>query len=310
MHVKNRSQLKKNSIIGLFASVVILFGFFITIYAQEFLNNQVLEVSPPSQEIQLNPGESITVETKVRNRSAKTLPIKVRIEDFTATGSEGQVALVKQDAKYSLVSWSTVEPGSFSLSPNEERTVLVKLSVPRDAAGGRYGSVVFGVASSEKEQKQTGSAVSQEIASLFLVKVNGPATENLTLNKFTAPQFAEFGPVSLAMTFKNSGNVHVRTYGLIAITDMFGNKTKDVLVTPTNVFPGAERVVRTNFDKKFLFGRYTALAVMNYGSKNESLGAAVSFIVVPVRYILLGLLIILVLYKLRKRINKAFRAFS
>jgi len=300
---------KKNPVIWILAFVAIFLVGFSATSAQEFLSDQSLEVSPPSQELKVNPGESISVQAKVRNKSRKALPIKVRVEDFTASGDEGQVALVKQDPKYSLVNWTSIATSNFTLEPGETKSIEAKISVPKDAAGGRYGSIVFGV-TGDVARGEKAAAVSQEIASLFLVRVNGPASESLALEQFTAPSFSEFGPVPFNMKFINSGNVHVRTYGLVNVSDMFGKKVDDVVVTPTNVFPGSNRVVHSQLSNKWLFGRYTALAIMNYGSKNESLTASTTFIVAPVKFILIGLFALFILFKSRKRIKKALRALS
>src|SRR3990167_10127248 len=77
-------------------------------------SGQGLEVSPPSQEIIVNPGQSTTIRTKVRNRSNATLPIEVRVEDFTATGEQGQIEL-DANSPYSVKNWIKLSDSSFSL---------------------------------------------------------------------------------------------------------------------------------------------------------------------------------------------------
>src|SRR5947208_1235838 len=62
---------------------------------------QGLEVSPPSQEVTVDPGGTIMVKAKIRNPGNNTLPIQVHIEDFTAKGNEGQVELTA-NSPYSI----------------------------------------------------------------------------------------------------------------------------------------------------------------------------------------------------------------
>ena len=110
------------------------------------------------------------------------------------------------------------------------------------------------------------------------------------------------------LTFANEGNVHVKTFGLVNVTDMFGNKVADVVVKGTNVFPQAERSVKATLDKPFLFGNYSATAVMYYGSTNQSLTSTTTFFVFPARIAAIILGILFLIYLMRKRLKKAGKA--
>lgn len=266
---------------------------------------QGLEVSPPSQEVAIDPGSTTTVKAKLRNPGSKTLPISVHIEDFTAKGDEGQVELT-MDSPYSVASWAKVSPAEFELEPGESQEVTATINAPSDAAGGRFGSFVFAVKS--KSEEGNTAAVAQQVASLFLVRVSGPVDEKLTIKSISAPAFSEFGPVPFDIAFSNGGNVHTKTYGLVNVTDMFGNKVEDVVVKGTNVFPGADRNIKAELDKKFLFGNYKATALMYYGSANESLTATTTFFVFPVRVAAVILAILLIIFFMRKRLKKAGKA--
>jgi len=266
---------------------------------------QGLTVSPPTQEVSIDPGGTTTITAKLRNSGNNTLPIQVHVEDFTAQGSGGEVQL-NANSPYSIASWTKVTPSNFELAPGEEQEVTATITAPKDSAGGHYGSFVFGVVA----PKTTGSsaALSQEIASLFLVRVNGPVNEKLTFKGISAPAYSEFGPVPMTLDFVNGGNVHVKTFGLVNVRDMFGNKVADVVVTGTDVFPGAERMIQAQLNKRFLIGTYTASALMYYGSQNQSLTAETSFFVFPTRIAVIIIVVIIILYLMRKRLKKAGKA--
>mgnify|MGYP000243345136 CR=1 FL=1 len=51
--------------------------------------------------------------------------------------------------------------------------------------------------------------------------------------------------------FKNDGNIHVKTQGLVNVTDIFGNNTMDIVVNPSNIFPQASRIVEGKIANKF-----------------------------------------------------------
>lgn len=271
------------------------------------LSGQSLEVSPPSQELQVDPGQTKTVKAKLTNKSNDTLPIAAHIEDFSASGEEGQVEL-SAGGTWSVVSWTKVTPTRFTLGPGESKEVTATISVPKDAAGGRYGSFVFGV-EANPDTTQSAAALSQQIASLFLLRISGPVNEKLSLEQLSAPKLSEFGPVPFLLRFKNEGNVYTKTYGLINVSDMFGRKVSDIVVTGTNVFPSSTRNIYAKLNKKFLIGKYTATAVMYYGtSQPDTLTSTVTFYVFPLRLFIPVAVLLLICFLARKRLKKALKA--
>lgn len=305
--MKLNARLKNHWI--LLGSLVVVLGGVVFVSLGNYVTAQVagqgLEVSPPSQDVTIDPGGTTTVKAKLRNPGNNSLPVTVHVEDFTAKGEEGQVELTA-NSPYSVASWTKVSPDKFELAPGESREVTATINAPKDAAGGRFGSFVFSV----QADGSGGNAatVSQEIASLFLVKVSGPVDEKLTLKNFSAPAFSEFGPVDLSVNFANAGNVHVKAFGLINVTDMFGRKVADIVVPGTNIFPNADRIVKAQLKDRFLFGNYTATALMYYGTQNQSLTATTSFFVFPVRIAVAILIVLFILIAMRKRLKKASRA--
>jgi len=266
---------------------------------------QGLTVSPPTQEATIDPGGTTTITAKLRNDGNSTLPIAVHIEDFTAQGSGGEIQL-NANSPYSIASWTKVSPSSFDLAPGEEQEVTATITAPKNAAGGHYGSFIFGVVPTKSTNNS--AAISQEVASLFLIRVSGPVNEKLTLKSISAPNYSEFGPVPMTLDFVNDGNVHVKTFGIVNVRDMFGNKVADVVVTGTEIFPSAERQIQTQLNKRFLIGNYTASAIMYYGSQNQSLNAETSFFVFPTRIAIIILVILVIIYLMRKRLKKAGKA--
>lgn len=283
------------------AGTVLLTNKFVTAQSA----TQGLEVSPPSQEVTIDPGDVKTIKAKITNKSNNTLPMEVRVEDFTAKGDEGQIELTTT-SEYSVASWTKLSTTNFSLAPGESQEVIATITVPGDAAGGRFGSFVFAV---KPETPQPGTAaLSQQIASLFLVKVSGPVDEKLSIKSFSGPAFSEFGPITLDIKFANDGNVHIKPYGLVNVTDIFGRKVADIVVPGANIFPQADRIINTTLDKQFLIGPYTATALMYYGAENQSLTATTTFFVFPTRVAAIVLGVLVVLYLLRKRLRKALKA--
>ena len=276
-----------------------------SVMAQLPSSSRGLEISPPlKDDLRVDPGKTVEHKVKVTNKSTADINIKVRVNEFTAAGEGGQVALKEDSA---LASWVTFTPESFALKGGETKEVTLSINPPANAAGTYSGSVVFSVVG---DTTPGAAAVSQEVASLFLVTVNGPTNEGAMIQKISAPQFVEFGPVPVMIEFKNTGNVYVKPYGLITVTDMFGRTVKNVVVKGQNILPNAARVVTENIDTKFLVGQYKTTAILYYGAKNQSLTATTTFWAFPVRIVAIAAVVLVGLYLIRRRLAKALRALS
>lgn len=303
-----KDPLVSVSVLSLLAVVLSLTVVFSLSHAQNGLEGQSLEVSPPTQELTANPGETLTVKAKIRNRTSEPKPISVRIEDFVANGDEGQVSLTEK-GPWAISTWTTVTPTEFTLAPNEQKEVTATITIPKTGvAGGKYGSFVFAV---KGKSSAKAASVTQEVASLFLIDVGGEKIEKLSVTSFTAPSFLEFGPVPMEITYKNDGNIHMKPYGVVSVTDMLGRKVADVTVVGTNVFPQASRKVTVRLEKTLLVGPFTATAILYPGGTvNSPMTATATFTVFPVRIAVVIALVLVVIYLLRKRLLKALKALA
>ncbi|QQS44659.1 DUF916 domain-containing protein [Candidatus Roizmanbacteria bacterium] len=296
---------KKKYLLSLLVLIILTAGilaFNITSnFAQNITPEQSIEISPPSQELDVDPGQTITLKAKARNKGNIPYTLTTRIEDFTAEGEGGQVALVEQ-GPWAISSWSTISPATFTLEPKSEREVQVTIKVPdQKVGGGRYGAMVFSINGGTTPNS---AAIAQEIASLFLLRVSGPVDENIKVLEFSAPSFVEFGPVPLTLRLQNGGNVHVKATGIVSIMNVLGKKVEDIVIPPTNVFPDAARVIDTSFNQKFLIGPYQAVAIVYYGSENKSITTYTPFFAFPVKIVAGIIILIVIILLIRKYLRR------
>lgn len=287
-------------------AIVILILFFCVGVKSSFAQAaQTVTVLPPTQELSANPGDTIQIKAKIRNSGNTDFNVKVTINDFLPKGDQGQVEIAPS-SPYSIVKWTTLKENSFTLSSGEDQTAVATVTIPKNTAGGRYGSFVFSI--TPKAAEKGGSAtVAQNVASLFLIRINGPVNEKLVINQITAPSSREFGPIPFQIDLANKGNVHVKAFGIVSIYDMFGRNVVNIPVKAVNVFPETNRTVLVSYDQKLLLGKYKATAFLYYGQKNELLTSTVEFTVFPVR-IAVGIFVVLVLIVIfRKKLLKLFK---
>jgi hypothetical protein len=302
-----RARLLILIIIGL--GQLILFS---GVFAQE--EKTGLSISPVTFELTANPGDVLDNKIKVFNPTDSIVGVKMEVEDFTVVGEMGEVRIEPADVEtYSLAKWIKTEPTEFFLEPGEQKFVDFFIEVPKNAEpGGKYGSVLAtttGVISSGS----TGPAITQKVGSLILLAVSGQVEESLNVKGFLVPSFLETGPVIFTTRFENQGTVHLRPRGFITINNWRDKKVADVEFSQLNVIPGAVRRVETTWNKKWLFGKYTAMVVGSYGSNNLPFSSEVlTFWVIPWKIILTVIVILILIFLFffltRRRWKLAFRA--
>ena len=255
-----------------------------------------LSISPLTFELSANPGDNVLNVIKVLNPTDSVLSIKMEAEDFRAVGEEGKVITTSEldeDTTYSLRKWIKLSPEEFTLEPQEHKLIDFVIEVPENAEpGGKYGSILAGVSGS-LSSGGAGTSISTKAGALVLLMVSGDLKENLMVSSFSAPSFSEYGPVPFEIKFKNTGTVHVKPRGFVVVTDLFGKKVTEIEFSQKNVLPGATRKNDAIWDTKWLFGKYTATVVGNYGTGNIPFEPRViTFWVLPWK-IMLGVSLIL-----------------
>ncbi len=285
-----------------------LFFPFRSAQAQEVVT---LSVSPPVFELTANPGDELKNVIRVSNPHEEPVKVSVDTRNFVAVGEGGSVGLTEEKTPYSLASWISVSPTEVEIPGESSRYFNIKTEIPLNAEpGGHFGSVVFKTGGGTVAE--TGAAVTQELGSLFLLRVSGKVNEDGRVESFsTEKQFWEYGPVRFDLRVKNNGNVHIKPQGKIVIKDMLGREVTEVEVDPQNVLPDAVRKFSPTWEKEILFGKYTATASLVYGSNSDVLSASTSFYAFPYKVggaVLVGLLIVgVLLYRGRKRITLALK---
>ncbi|HUD10978.1 MAG TPA: hypothetical protein VMS08_01085 [Candidatus Saccharimonadia bacterium] len=277
---------------------------------------QGFQISPPVSEININPGSSIRQTMTVTNLTGSQMTINVGKSNFAAQGEEGEVELTNNaDPLYSLAPWFVVSPATVVVPPTASEQVTYTITVPKNAEpGGRYGSVTFNTIPPKLPNGQSGAAVQQQLASLILLRINGAAHEQLKIASFASNKtFYEYGPISFLVRVSNVGNVHERPVGQIVIKNMLGLKTATINVEQQYVLPGAIRRLTAEFNRHFMFGRYTATLTLKNGTI-QTLTATTAFTVIPYKLVIIILIIIILIVlfftKTRKRFARAFRILA
>jgi len=266
-----------------------------------------MAVHPSNVDITAQPNQKSTGVITVDNLTAQPMQIRVDLRNFTAQGEEGSVILTEEDTTYSLAKWIKVTPMLVEIKAHSSHDFEYTIEAPKNAEpGGHFGSIVFATVPSAGVDG-TGAALSQEIASLILFKVPGDVKEQAVLESFEADkEFYEFGPVTFNARVKNEGGIHVMPAGSVVIKGWFGQKYI-IPLEMRNILPDSTRKVPAVLKNKILIGGFNATLISTYGTKGQQLNASTQFYAFPTRYGIAVLIIIMIIFFYRKRINKSLK---
>ena len=265
------------------------------------LQVQGLGIDPFLIELNMSAGETQTQSITLTNTTNESLTFTASINDFVPNGATGQPSFLGADqeseSKFSLSRWIKVtRQPEFTIPPQSQTEVEFTVDVPVDAEPGtHYGGILFGQPLGVIPS--SGSAVIQKAGAIILVKL-GESQENVQIQEFfTQRSVYQRGPVEFLVSLHNFGNVHSKPKGDITIRNIFGSQVAQVPVNPDAliVLPESGRDFSQQWKTNLGFGRYTAEAVLYYGSPKLELQAQTVFWIVPLRELILGVLILLIL---------------
>jgi hypothetical protein len=287
--------------------------------AQE--GGQGLEIAPPVIELKADPGQTVEARIRVRNITNQTLIAKGRVDDFVASGEEGQPKILLDNTEVSSFSLKSLieRVPDMTLVPKEVKTAVIPIRVPQNASpGGHYGVIRFTAVPPELEG--SGVSLSASIGTLVLLNVSGDVKEGANVaefktgklskvkdqsgqevSKFEPSWFFEKPPVGMLLRVANTGNVHVKPAGEIEVRGLFG-KVASIKVNERggNVLPDSTRRFEQEFSKRFMFGVYRAKTNLNYGDGKQLNAASVNFVVIPYK-IVVPILLVLILVAIAAR---------
>ncbi len=266
-------------------------------------NNNDFVVEPGKTEIFLNPGETVTRNISVTNRTNRELSFKVGVENFVGSDSpESAVVLLPSGAEtpYPLSEYVSSELQEFSLKFGEKITFAVTITTPSDIEPGEAARVL----DAEGNEVVGGTRLTARIGSLILMRINGDVNESGYLDAFKisgpGALFRQKMPTSFEITYKNDGTVHLVPYGTITIKNIFGSEVAQIPVDAYFALPDSIRYQNISWPgKSFSFGLYTADLELYKGFGNQFDTDKIRFFVLPLMVvfsILGGILLIFTIF--------------
>jgi hypothetical protein len=260
-------------------------------------STNTLKVSPVRSDVTVAPGASSKVSTFITNLTAAPILVHPIENDFVAGDEKGTPSLVLDENSYApthSLKRFMVPLTNITVAPGETKQVDVTITVPKTAqAGGYFGAIRFAPAADGSGRNVNLSA---SVASLILMTVPGPATEQLNLTNFDVQQNGSTGSnfrtpedIGLLLRFENKGNLQESPFGQIYV-----QKGKKVVYTYNfnqkdprqTILPDSARrwdIPLKGFGK---FGKYKVGGTLTYGSTNKTITVSKTVWIIPTTYII------------------------
>lgn len=267
-----------------------------------------LQVAPARQEITVDPGDTTAVSVRFFNLSDLPASGFVRAADFIVTDNAGTPSILEgvtqTSPRFSASGWVEMPFDRMSIAANDKVSVQAIIKVPANARpGGRYLAIYFeptGSLPSAVGVQEAGTRVSQRLAALVYIRVNGPITEKALVSRIFAPTFQEYGPIDVEADVLNKGDYHIAPQGSISLKNMLGGFIDQRKIESANIFPDTVRTFKNTIGKKWMFGKYDVEVQAAYGTTGQVIKRSVSIWVFPWKValvILLALIIVIVLIR-------------
>ncbi|HMI09729.1 MAG TPA: hypothetical protein VK497_05035 [Candidatus Saccharimonadales bacterium] len=282
-----------------------------------------LEVSPSPVVTTVKPGESKTIDFKVRNAGPQTEKLKIEPRSFKINNTTGEVQF--DDTKPpEIASWIKFKASTFEVSPGQWYDQQLTIDVPKDA-GFSYSFAML-IQRNDQPSKESGRSIKAQIGVFVLLNIDRPgATRKLEIESVSTDKgMYEYLPSTINVKIRNTGNTIAQPAGDIFLQrDSKDNNPIDILAVNKGggyILPGTTRTFSVDWDNGFpvertdgtdaskkvdwnwsnlsniRVGHYTAkvVAIYNDGQRDIPITGEAGFWVIPWK-ILAGLLLFILL---------------
>jgi len=234
-------------------------------------------VYPVKVEITMDPGTSREFEIYVENCGTSNQRISVWFMDFSFNPDHTYVFKEPGGHPNSCSGWLSVDVPEFTVPAGRKAVSTFTATAPSDAEpGGHFGAILFRQVPSETTGGTSGrDAGFAQVASLALITVPGEilregevASVSVESRWFWPTKRLlklPTSPPKYRVVFRNTGNVHLTTFGKLTYTPSFGWGQGTVELEEMTVLPGTDQYYKGVIPDPPLLGSYNVSVEIRYG---------------------------------------------
>ncbi len=237
-------------------------------------------VAPAMMFYRVKPGETKVEFLTVTNDTYKKNKFKLTFSDFTMNdkGAIQQIPVGKA-TEYGLSRWITAAPNYIELNPGEKKKIAITVTLPNvDSAYRSLCALLMLDQVIDKEYIGPPSPSNPNQVSMGVIPTYGFGVyiyqnpPNVKINKVEIVNFTfayDTANKYITLHVKNVGDGMGFCKSYIELTNLTTGKNERIPLRSFTVFPKKERTLDFMIPGKIAKGKYNAMAVLDFGSKEE-----------------------------------------
>lgn len=245
---------------------------------------QKISTSPTRINYKVTPGGSGRSRITVANNSTDKQGFQVTFGDFSASIT-GKSQFSKEGTEdRSCASWLTATPAVFELEPGETQDIQVLIDVPGDSSAliARWAVAYVQLTAPENDGRGSGEGLKVQVNQSYRFGVYLFQTPPSATDSKGEISGLNYENDSFTIQMKNAGETFLRCNSYIELTSLSTGQTKRITTRGFTMLPALSRNTSFKIPQDMPPGRYSVLAVMDYGNRDE-VEAAEMEILIPER---------------------------
>lgn len=247
-----------------------------------------VSVSPSTLRFNVKPGAIQSKSIKITNDTKKKLTYQVMFQDYGLGPDGKQEVAVKSDYRYALSKYVVVSPTLIELKPHEVKTISVTVDIPPgdDNAIAMWTTLVIDqvidrpkLETPSANTNVVGMGISTGMGFAVNVYQNPPnvITNSVEIEAMKYLKADDKNGNKILMKAKNTGDGIGYCLYYIELTNIINGRQSKLKVKQFSIFPGYERELEFELPKDLGKGKYSAMAVLDFGNKEELQTAELEF---------------------------------
>lgn len=240
------------------------------------VNGQGASVAPSRLFFSASPGASETQTLRVTNSTSSSQAYTINFADFEPDGNKGKTRMMQHGVSvHSLNNNITATPNFFELDPGETQEVNITISLANvpEANQVKWGSVVVRLARERQpgeDESQMGFGI-METFQLVVYIFQTPPAVNLKKAEIVgfSSQVNDKGEKGVMLTVDNTGEAIINCASYVELTSYSSGNVDRIGIKAFTMLPDTEREVFFTLPDTIQSGTYSALGVVDFGSREE-----------------------------------------
>ncbi len=232
---------------------------------------QKISTSPTRINFKVTPGASGRSTITVANNSTDRQGFQVNFGDFSANASGKSQFSEKGVISRSCADWLTATPGVFELAPGETQDVSILLDAPADSSAllARWAVAYVRLRPLDFGTKDASDGLNVRVNQSYRFGVyifQTPPNANDAKGEISGLDFKDN---LFTIQMRNAGETFLTCNSYIELTSLSTGETKRINTRGFTMLPALNRNTVFTIPPDIAPGRYSVLAVMDYGNREE-----------------------------------------